>query len=191
MILFFDTETDGLPKRRGALPDEIDVWPRLVQIAWAVGDERGEPKLANYIIKPEGFVIPDVVANIHGISHARAMKEGVPLLDVLGAFQDDLDGLEEVSAHNIDFDYGVAGSEYIRAGFWNPLETLRRTCTMRCSTGLCRIPQKNGRGFKWPKLYELHQFLFGCGFEGAHDARNDVAAGLRCYWELKRRGVLQ
>jgi DNA polymerase III subunit epsilon len=188
-ILFYDTETTGLPTRRGASPEDVNVWPRMVQLAWALGD--GAPaKLVSHIIKPEGFVIPDEVARIHGISQERAMDEGVPLLDAVEEFRGDLATVESVAAHNLDFDYGVLGAELIRLGFWNDLEPKRRVCTMRCSTGLCRIPQKNGRGFKWPKLMELHQFLFGEGFEGAHDARNDVAAGLRCYFELQRRGVL-
>jgi DNA polymerase III subunit epsilon len=120
------------------------------------------------------------------------VAEGAPLLGVLEEFRDDInrEDMSKIVAHNIDFDYGVAGAEFLRAGFWNHLDDRPRVCTMKCSTGLCKIPQKNGRGYKWPKLEELHRFLFDVGFEGAHDARNDVAAGLRCYRELVRRGVL-
>mgnify|MGYP000730892693 CR=1 FL=1 len=37
---------------------------------------------------------------------------------------------------------------------------------------------------------ELHQKLFGEGFEGAHHALADVRACARCYFELVRLGVL-
>lgn len=40
---------------------------------------------------------------------------------------------------------------------------------------------------KWPTLQELHTFLFGVGFEGAHDALVDVRACAKCYWEIQRR----
>lgn len=188
-VLFFDTETTGLPTKRNARPDEVDCWPRMVQLAWAIGDGV-DTDARSYIIKPEGFTIPDVVAKIHGISQERAMDEGVSIEGVLEEFQGGIGLVEKLAAHNIDFDYGVAGAEFLRSGFWNHLDDKPRVCTMRCSTGLCKIPQKNGRGYKWPKLMELHQFLFGCGFEHAHDASADVAAGVRCYWELNRRGIL-
>jgi DNA polymerase III epsilon subunit-like protein len=193
-ILFFDTETNGLPTKRNAFPDEVDVWPRMQQLAWAVGDAASVTKSASYIIKPEGWTVDNEspATKVHGITRERAMAEGVPIEDVLEAFRADvgLNEVEKVVAHNVDFDYGVAGAEFIRAGFFNHLDDKPRCCTMKCSTGLCKIPQKNGRGYKWPKLMELHQFLFGRGFEKAHDAAADVVAGIRCYWELKKRGVL-
>jgi len=190
-VLFFDTETTGLPKSHKAPVEELDNWPRMVQLAWATcSSDDTEAEIRNYIIKPDGYAIPDVVARIHGITTERAMAEGVPLEGVLETFRDAIGAADVLVAHNMTFDEKIVGAEFLRAKFFNHLEDRPRLCTMRCSTGLCRIPQKNGRGFKWPKLAELHQFLFGCGFDGAHDARNDVSAGVRCYWELRKRGVL-
>ncbi|MCX6741278.1 MAG: hypothetical protein NTY61_02675, partial [Candidatus Parcubacteria bacterium] len=34
--LFFDTETTGLPKNWKAPIEDLDNWPRIVQIAWAI-----------------------------------------------------------------------------------------------------------------------------------------------------------
>ena len=56
------------------------------------------------------------------------------------------------------------------------------------TTKLCKIPGKYG--YKWPTLSELHMFLFGNGFEGAHDALNDVLACAACYFELKNGDYL-
>ena len=37
---------------------------------------------------------------------------------------------------------------------------------------------------------ELHQKLFGCDFDNAHDSSADIAATEKCFWELKKRGIL-
>jgi DNA polymerase III epsilon subunit-like protein len=97
--------------------------------------------------------------------------------------------VETLVAHNIDFDKCIVGAEFIRAGYWNFCDDKPKRCTMRSTTMLCGLKNKRG-GPKWPKLAELHQFLFGRGFEHAHNAAADVAAGVACYWELKKRGVL-
>ena len=41
MFLFFDTETTGLPQRWNAPVTEVDNWPRLVQLAWIMCDDKG------------------------------------------------------------------------------------------------------------------------------------------------------
>lgn len=52
----------------------------------------------------------------------------------------------------------------------------------------CALP--GSQGYKWPKLIELHEKLFGETFVDAHDARVDVKACARCFFELKKRNVL-
>jgi DNA polymerase-3 subunit epsilon len=37
---------------------------------------------------------------------------------------------------------------------------------------------------------ELHYKLFRSGFEEAHNAAADVRAMVKCFWELKKRGIL-
>ena len=59
---------------------------------------------------------------------------------------------------------------------------------MDSTTNFCAI---NGAyGYKWPKLSELHYKLFRTGFEEAHNAAADIRATVKCFWELKRRGIL-
>lgn len=192
MILFFDTETTGLGPRRGPLtPANVDEWPRMVQLAYTLDDEtHTETVSRNWIIKPDGYVIGDWVASIHGITTERALREGTPLAEVLEDFYQFFLAADLIVAHNYRFDHGCLGGELLRGGWENVLDTKPYCCTMMASVKLCAIPQKNGRGLKFPKLSELHTKLFGCGFAGEHDASNDVAAGLRCYWELKKRGLL-
>jgi hypothetical protein len=39
-------------------------------------------------------------------------------------------------------------------------------------------------------LSELHTKLFGKDFEGAHDAFADIDATEKCFWELKKIGIM-
>jgi DNA polymerase-3 subunit epsilon len=56
------------------------------------------------------------------------------------------------------------------------------------ATNFCALP--GPYGYKWPKLTELHQKLFNCSFDGAHDALADITATARCFWEMRKRGLI-
>jgi hypothetical protein len=59
---------------------------------------------------------------------------------------------------------------------------------MKASTDFCALP--GSYGYKWPKLSELHMKLFDEDFEEAHDASVDITACAKCFWELKRKGII-
>lgn len=44
--------------------------------------------------------------------------------------------------------------------------------------------------FEWTKLQELHYRLFGCDFEGAHDAMVDITATKKSFFEMRKRGLI-
>jgi DNA polymerase III epsilon subunit-like protein len=187
-FLVFDCETTGLPLRRNLSVRDVAGWPRLVQLAWAVYDAWGRREAAECrIVRPDGFLIPADATRIHGISHDRALAEGAAVGDVLGLFARALDSpFDAVITHNLEYDRGVVGAELIRAELPSRLFERPGLCTMTTTTQLLRLP--GPYGFKWPKLEELHDFLFESGYEGAHDAARDVEACARCFFELKRRG---
>jgi DNA polymerase III epsilon subunit-like protein len=189
MYLFFDTETNGLPINYKAPLSELDNWPRLVQLAWIFFDSSGN-KIArnNHIILPVGFTISSESASVHGITTERAISEGVELMEVLNEFQSFCAQASTLVAHNMRFDEKILGAEYLRKKLPNPLEPLNKRCTMLESTDFVAI--KNAHGYKWPTLKELHIKLFGSDFDGAHNAAADVEATARCFWELKRRGLI-
>jgi DNA polymerase-3 subunit alpha len=58
MYLIFDTETTGLPKRWDAPITDTDNWPRCIQIAWQLHDDRETHRTPGYLVKPDGFNIP-------------------------------------------------------------------------------------------------------------------------------------
>jgi DNA polymerase III epsilon subunit-like protein len=187
--LFFDTETTGLPRSWSAPMEDTDNWPRLVQLAWILFDENGiRAESGNQIVRPDGFIIPPDASRVHGITTERATKDGVPIRQVLETFRDKIGESSHIVAHNIDFDEKIIGAEFIRAEIVHEFSQKKKICTMKSSVNFCAIP--SARGFKWPQLSELHTKLFGEPFKDAHDASVDIAATAKCFWELKKRGVL-
>ena len=189
MILFFDTETTGLPKNWKAPVTDLDNWPRLVQLAFLVYDFDGNLiHSCNEIIKPNGFTIPNEASKVHGITSEIANQRGSKIGDVLELFSIHLKRAKVVVAHNMAYDEKIIGSELIRLGFENTVDSKEKICTMISTVDLCKID--GPFGYKWPKLEELHRFLFKHDFDGAHDALADIQATAKCFWELKKRGVI-
>jgi DNA polymerase-3 subunit epsilon len=190
MLLFFDTETTGLPRDWKAPVTQTNNWPRMVQIAWLqYDDQKNLISEANYIIRPDGFTIPSDAADIHGITTEIAIEKGSELSSVLLAFSAVVGGAKMLVAHNMDFDEKIVGAEYVRLGLKSGIFETPRFCTMKTTTDLCRIP--GNYGYKWPKLEELHRFLFGSDFENAHDALVDVKVCAKCYYELVKRSIYE
>ncbi|MCB0482244.1 MAG: DNA polymerase III subunit alpha [Flavobacteriales bacterium] len=191
MYLIFDTETTGLPINYKAPLSDFDNWPRMVQLAWQLHDVEGNlVEVKNYIVKPEGYTIPFNAEKIHGISTTRAEEQGMELSFVLAEFNKALEKAKFNVGHNIDFDVNIVGCELLRKEISSPLSKLKVLDTMTERTAeVVAIPGGRGGKFKFPKLGELHQKLFGESFEEAHNASADVEATARCFLELIRIGI--
>lgn len=186
--LFFDTETNGLPKDFKAQMHDLDNWPRLIQIAWMLYENDVLLHEKEYIIRPEGFQIPESAIAIHGITQEQALQEGVHIEDVFANFMQDVALADYIVGHNFEFDLNVIGSEMLR-NMVKYFRSLSKICTMKSSTDYCKLPG-TWKGYKWPKLHELHLTLFGEEFEGAHDALADIRATSRCFFELINLNVI-
>ncbi|HRY62572.1 MAG TPA: 3'-5' exonuclease [Candidatus Paceibacterota bacterium] len=187
--LFFDTETTGLPKDWKAPVTKLDNWPRLIQIAWVLYDEEGNTlEERSYIVKPDGFEIPKVASDIHGITTEMALREGRPLVDVLKEFSQVADKAKRLVAHNMSYDIMIIHAELLRNGLPCGIEKKVKICTKESSTNFCAID--GPYGYKWPKLNELYMKLFNEELKDAHDALVDVKATAKCFWEMKKRGVI-
>jgi DNA polymerase III epsilon subunit-like protein len=122
MILFFDTETTGLPRNWKAPVTDVNNWPRMVQLAYQFYDANGNKiSGADYIIKPDGFTISAEVSKVHGITNERAIREGVPVRIVLQEFNNLINQTSLLVAHNMSFDSKIVGAEFIRAGMTNTI----------------------------------------------------------------------
>jgi len=189
MYLFFDTETTGIPKNWKAPVTDLDNWPRLVQIAWLLYDnEQNLIEEKNYIIRPEGYSIPYEATQIHKISTDIASATGNDLTRVLKEFSLIIEKAQTIIAHNLSFDEKIVGAEFIRKSVGNSLSSKKKICTMEETTNFCAIP--GNYGYKWPKLSELYYKLFNRELEEAHNASVDIKATAKCFWELKRQGLI-
>lgn len=188
---FFDCETTGLPGVRWFSPEVVDQWPRLVQLAWALYDTQGAlVRTESRIVRPEGFRIPPDATRIHGITHARALKEGRDLGEVLDEFlaAAGAPGTTLV-AHNFDYDRNVVAGELVRARKPRAFLELAGICTMKSTTDIVQLPRPGGGfGYKWPTLEELHTWVFGFSYEGAHNAARDIEACARAFFKLRAAG---
>ncbi|WP_406655325.1 DNA polymerase III subunit alpha [Ornithobacterium rhinotracheale] len=190
--LIFDTETTGLPSNYNAPVSDSDNWPRLVQLAWQVHDEKGDLiENHNLLVKPDGFDIPFNATKIHGITNEKAQNEGIPLAEALSIFSESLKDKPLIIGHNINFDVNIVGAEYHRLQQdTDQITKLPVLDTMVESVDFCAIGGGKGGRFKFPKLTELHEKLFGVPFDEAHNAAADVNATARCFFELVRLRVI-
>ena len=191
MFIIFDTETTGLPKNYNAPLSDSQNWPRLVQLAWQIHDEKGALiEAKDYIVKAEGFTIPYSATKVHGITDEKSAKEGVELTWLLKEFNSSLRKASFIVGHNIEFDKNIMGAEYYRTEIETPLLKMNQVDTMDSSIQYCALPGGKGGGYKRPNLTELHLKLFEERFDEAHNATADVEATARCFLELLRIGVI-
>ncbi len=163
----------------------------MIQVGYIIYDLEGNHvETKDYIIRPEGFIIPKDSSNIHGITTERALSEGIDLSIVLNELHQKIAASSILVAHNISFDEKILGAEFLRNRIPNLIESKMKICTMKSSVNFCAIPNQYGK-FKWPKLEELHKKLFNKGFDNAHNALADIQATADCFWELKALKVIR
>jgi DNA polymerase III epsilon subunit-like protein len=237
-VIVFDTETNGLPRKVIKTPSPTSIptktrvteedggsiqysvasetetlWPHIVQFSYIIYDTTINEilKVSDNIIKlPTGVVIPQECINIHGITNEMSANRGVELDLVLCKFMRDVQLVDKIVAHNMNFDFNVIKAEVHRTmnhtythftrraveiierykGYLYILANLKEKlyCTMRNTISLCNIQMttKTGRTFaKFPKLVELHEKLFEVAPKKLHNSLNDVVVCLRCYYQLE------
>ena len=200
--LVFDSETTGLAKTQIISPSTIHLWPHVVQFSYIVFDTESNKivKIKDSIIKvPDGFIIADENAKIHGITTEISLAKGTSLQPVLEEFFTDFDSADHIVGHNVSFDINMIKAELQRLimnSFNEKLQEYLTTintstkfyCTMQETIELCAIELKDkyGRSYKkFPKLVELYQKMFGVTPKNLHNSLNDVIVCLRCFIKLK------
>lgn len=193
-VLFFDTETTGIPDRSAKWENDFATYPHIVQLAWMHGC-----KAESHIIRPDGWEIPDETVEIHGITNQYALEHGEPFAAVVDMFIQDCHNAGLICGHNIHFDTAIVkanilrelGREYYDA---NDVETAlykgKRIDTMR-STMKWVDARNNWGKLKFPNLSELYSRCFPGETFPAHDALEDTKAVARCLPVILELGLVE
>jgi|LauGreSBDMM110SN_4_FD.fasta_scaffold21050_3 DNA polymerase III epsilon subunit-like protein len=184
-ILFFDTETTGLPSNG---PNKMDTC-RLLQISYIVCSSENMEKILiekDYVIKADGWTIPN--AEFHGVSMERSQQEGQDLLKVVEEIKTDFLNADVVLAHNAAFDKSVIQSELSRNNH-ELLSTMnwdKFVCTMKLTKYIVKAKNKLGK-LKNPTLNELYEHTFWTTMDHAHNSLYDTRNLHTVMAELVRR----
>ena len=175
--VIFDTETTGL-----LLPDanDVDDQPEIVEIYLCKIDEEfnllGEFDL---LIKPR-IPITEELTRIHGITN-EMVSDAPNFAGAYEALSEWMTGTDELIAHNLPFDRSMLANELIRIDRLIQFPWPRiNTCTVEMAMG---IEQRR------LSLAKLHEYATGAAHEGAHRAKADVHALVRCYHWLKEKDL--
>jgi DNA polymerase III epsilon subunit-like protein len=204
LFLFLDTETNGLPRDFKIPPVHHQFWPEILSIAWELWSyDNSRAKhwqledRQYFLIKPTPTIKWCAEAeSIHKISLTQAVSDGHNISDVFPLFDIALARSDKIVAHNLSFDKSViiaAMHRSNRKNIW--IHTGSEICSMMSTIDIVRIPRskpvKEDR-YKWPKLSELHNFLFNCEYNGGdlHNSLVDTQCLAKCFMELLNRGLL-
>lgn len=173
--ILFDTETTGLCKAEGT---RLDQQPYITELFMAKIDDDSLEIIGEY---EQRFKVPvsldAKVTEITGLKD-EDLADKNPFAKHWREIAEFVMGTKRLVAHNISFDKSLLRYELQRLGKelnfpWPPEQ-------------LCTIERSMHFKNKRLNLSALHEHLFGVKFEGAHRAREDVMALLRCYKEMKR-----
>jgi len=205
-VLVFDTETTGLPKTKVINETTINSLPYIVQLSYMIYDTDSNKiiKLSDNIAKiPEDAELTNESVAIHGIDRNKMNEKGKPMVEILQEFLTDIDSIDVIIAHNIDFDINMIIVELYRSAMDTnnshikeinlpvtvQLQYMNRYCTMKNSMELCNIKKfskTTGNEYvKFPTLSETYYKLFNEKPNNMHNALNDIYACFRCFYKLK------
>ena len=208
-IAIFDLETTGLINGYHAKYTDLDAFrnARIIQIAMLVYDfaidEQQDSHGSNdipqsthklvktyyYTILPDDFIIRN--KHIHNISQQYAIENGIPFKKVIMDMYCILKSIDIIVAHNIGFDFPILQSELHRYGFDElnqKLNTVALYCTMANTAKLLKIGPSP---YKWPKLAELHDYLFKGKTYNKHNALLDVKTLAKCFWKMYKLNLFR
>lgn len=189
----YDTETTGLPLFRE--PSDDPRQPHLVDICILAYDANGTlVDSFEAMVRPDGWVIPNEVAVIHGITTEMAMDMGIPEAEALDGFMAIHDRAGLRIAHNIAFDdriMRIALSRYRGKEAADAFKATPGYCTAAKSKPICQLPPTEKmkatnfkNSFKTPTVAEALLHFTGEELVGGHRARPDTEACARIYFAM-------
>jgi len=184
MYLIFDCSSIEKPKSYTAPFSDTSAWPRMAHLSWIILNKELKPvEDYNHIISPEGYEFTSDMEERCRITKEDVETKAISLEESLIGFDESLNKVDYVLAHNLNFNENVLAAEYQRKGINHNLFKKERFCLMQESTFYCKLPSKTG-GYKWPTITELHAIIFQKAYSPPNNARADVIAATRCFKAL-------
>ena len=183
MILFFDTETNGLWRRD--LNPNHDEQPHLVSLAAQLCDNKEKVvSQISFRIQPSciPFKIPKEASDINGITTEDAESTGISMKLGLEIFSELLSRANTLVAHNTAFDLQI-----IERAFNVFHMKLKKPDNIYCTMMMAKDQMKlkgQFKDFKFPKLQECHEFFYNVGYHDWHDALTDVNVCRMIYFHM-------
>jgi DNA polymerase-3 subunit alpha len=177
-IIVFDTETLGLFDRK--LNYKTYANCDLLSIAWAEiydYDPSKKYEVQNYYVRKPDVFCEIKNFEIHGITMDVCERDGIPVVQILDKFFENIEKFDYIISHNIEFDREILLYEVYK----NKLPKYEKfildnrdkfLCTMMESIETCCI--KKGNGYKYPSLQELYTHYTKKEYVHQHHARRDV-----------------
>jgi DNA polymerase III epsilon subunit-like protein len=202
LVLVYDTETTGLPKKgikKAPCLEEEKLYPHIVQLSYILYDISNNEivKLYDNVIKinSEIHISQESVA-LHHITREIMDEKGIHIVDALKSFMNDFEKADIVVGHNISFDNNMILIEMIRniENFEQSIistfsQSTKFYCTMMNTIDLCAIKtfykNSNKSYNKFPKLVELYSHLFQLTPTKLHNSLNDVVLCLQCFCKIQ------
>lgn len=195
LILGYDTETTGFPLWNN--PSEDPRQPHIVDLCAILYTPEGEVvDELEAMIRPDGWIIPDEVAAIHGITTDIATINGIDEIEALAMFGKLHKRASLRFAHNIAFDDRIMRIGIKRFFGDAPADRFKEApkfCTANAAKPLCKIPPTEAmlksrfkNQFKTPNVTEALKILCGEEMSGAHRARPDTEACAKIYFAIQK-----
>jgi len=177
MAICFDSETTGLIENRSRAlsrqPEVIEFYGCLVDLSTGKIAEE-----LDLLIRPKGLPLEERITQITGLRD-EDLADAPSFGEVAERIKKLFAKAPVAIAHNATFDRDMIEIEFERLGI--EIQFPRLLCTVEQSIHV--------RGHRLT-LSALHEHLFDEAFVGAHRAREDVAALLRCAVEMRRRDMI-
>lgn len=176
IVTVFDTETTGLFSS-GLLDN--DKKPELIEFMAIKYDLEKNEVLKEYefLVKPRKPISKESV-DITGITD-EMVKDALPVEARIAEIKEALETSDAVIAHNASYDREMIETEFSRCNA--KIKWKRVICTVEETICI--------KGYRLT-LTDLHKEILGEPFAGAHRARHDVEALLRCVKVLYTRGFI-
>lgn len=177
-MIVADTETTGLLKPDAA---SLHLQPYITEVyAVKLTDDLEFISEIDTFVKPP-VPIPDIVTKLTGITDATVSRAPT-FLGIYDQLAEFFLGETVVVGHNISFDLGMLYCELARHSleFHFPWP----------KTWICTVEKSVPIEHRRLTLSKLHELATGAPHEGAHRAKADVEATIRCYRWLKEISLI-